>query len=104
MKLKMLIIIIGGKKQMSENIYTEALKLWGEELQIMMMIEEMSELTKELIKDKRGKGDYKKIREEMADVEIMLTQLKLIFGNIEFDKRRKLGRLAQLIVKSKEKN
>ena len=79
------------------DVYEIALKKWGEPLQIIMGIEEMAELTKELVKHLRGKGDYNHIKEEMADVEIMLTQLEIIFGDIRFEKDRKLIRLAKML-------
>lgn len=41
----------------------------------MMAVEEMSELTKELCKQLRNKGDGMKIAEEIADVRIMNEQL-----------------------------
>lgn len=43
-------------------------------------IEEMAELTKEIIKSKRGASNYHQIVEELADVYIMMTQIKLIYG------------------------
>ena len=41
-----------------------------------MVIEEMSELSKEICKFKRGKDNFLEIADEMADVYIMLEQLK----------------------------
>lgn len=48
--------------------------------QLDIAIEEMSELTKEICKYKRGFDNRENIIEEMADVFIMLRQLKLIFN------------------------
>lgn len=48
--------------------------------QLGVAIEEMSELTKEICKYKRGFENRTSIVEEMADVYIMLRQLKLIFN------------------------
>lgn len=62
-----------------KKIYTKAINKFGKELQIDVAIEEMSELTKELVKDIRGKGIEKNIIEEMADVTIMLEQLAIIY-------------------------
>lgn len=47
--------------------------------QIIICIEEMSELTKELCKNLRGHYNLDKIYEEMADVYITLTQMQLLF-------------------------
>ena len=44
---------------------------------MMMVVEEMSELMKEILKNvNRGKDNLAEIIEETADVEIMLEQLK----------------------------
>ena len=79
------------------NVYEKALNKWGKDLQLIMGIEEMAELTKALIKDIRGKPNYDNILEEIADVEIMLTQLKCIYGDITDIKRKKLTRLAKML-------
>ena len=69
-----------------------------------MMIEECSELTKALLKlrryhnsslyVKREKDDLiKAIKEEIADVQIMLDQMKLIYGSTEKEEEYKIRRL-----------
>ncbi len=60
-------------------IYGTAMEKWGAEAQIMMAVEEMSELTKEICKLYRGKGDMEALADEVADVTIMLEQLRLIY-------------------------
>ncbi len=62
------------------NIYRAALDKWGADAQILMVMEEMSELQKELCKNRRGAENASCIAEEIADVEIMLEQMKLLFG------------------------
>jgi hypothetical protein len=62
------------------NIMLDALEHYGNGPQVDMAIEEMSELTKELLKDRRGKENRSDIAMEMTDVYIMLEQLKFIFG------------------------
>ena len=57
-----------------DNLNT-IIKTYGKESQINVAIEEMSELTKELCKSKRGFDNLDKIAEELADVQIMLHQL-----------------------------
>ncbi|MCL2629661.1 MAG: hypothetical protein FWD33_03175 [Alphaproteobacteria bacterium] len=52
-------------------------KKYGTQSQIDLCIEEMSELTKELIKRSRGKDNFDAIAEEVADVQIMINQLKV---------------------------
>lgn len=63
-----------------KKIYYAALKKWGFEAQIWMVIEEMSELQKEICKVERGKRDYDALADEIADTIIMLEQLQLMFG------------------------
>ena len=52
-----------------------AMSTYGPTLQKIVCLEEMSELTKEISKDIRGKGNLKNIVEELADVEIMVEQM-----------------------------
>ena len=63
-----------------KKIYHAALNKWGVDLQTMMAVEEMSELTKEICKIKRGKMDLDALADEIADVTIMLEQLREIYG------------------------
>ena len=63
-----------------KKVYQAALRKWGADLQTMMAVEEMSELTKEICKIKRGKMDMDALADEIADVTIMLEQLREIYG------------------------
>lgn len=67
-----------------EKVYIKALETYGEEAQINMVFEEMAELQKALCKHLRKPYPkdieiYSNIAEEIADVEIMLEQMKLLF-------------------------
>lgn len=57
---------------------------YGKENQVLIAIEEMSELTKELCKYYRRYDRRREIIEEISDAEIMLEQLKELF-NCESD-------------------
>lgn len=59
----------------------DAVKTYGKESQLIVAIEELSELIKELTKHLRGENNVDHISEEMADVLIMLEQLGIIFNN-----------------------
>ena len=59
--------------------YNKAIELYGEKAQKLMAIEEMSELTKEICKDFRGKLNREHLVEEMADVLITIEQLAIIY-------------------------
>lgn len=83
-----------------KEICLKALQKWGAGAQIAMMFEEMSELQKELCKELRGKGNIPHIAEEIADVEIMLGQMKLLYkceSKVEKEKAYKLKRLEGLV-------
>lgn len=67
--------IISQKEQLQEIINN-----YGHESRKAMLFEEMAELQKEVCKELRGKGDIQHITEEMADVNIMLQQMQLIYG------------------------
>lgn len=82
------------------RILEAAIDTWGSEMQIIVAIEEMSELTKALTKYIRADDAATisvSIREEMADVGIMLNQLSLIFGDTTEEEIRKLNRLRRRI-------
>lgn len=93
-----------GWKDASE-LYAKAVRKFGERAQILVAIEEMSELTKALLKYIRhedfNQGDYddivESIAEERADVSIMLNQLAVIFGKNEDAETEKLEHLADIV-------
>ncbi len=70
------------------EVLQECVNTYGAEAQVDMAVEEMSELTKALLKYRRkeaqGSKDLEEAREnileEVADVIIMLTQLIMIYG------------------------
>ena len=72
-----------GIPAVDTGVLTNALYTYGEEPQVDMMIEEMSELTKALLKHRRAQKSgcqydrehVKAIVEEMADVYIVLLQM-----------------------------
>ena len=91
--------------QEGDEICREALEAFGAEAQMVMAIEEMSELTKELCKHRRGRDNVEAIAEEIADVEIMLRQMVMLFdfaGQVETFRRYKLERLAERIKEAKQ--
>lgn len=84
-----------------DKVLNNAIKKFGNDYQLNVAIEEMSELIKEICKNKRDFENDDKILEEMADVYIMLYQLQIIF-NIEDDNLndmilRKVKRLEERI-------
>ena len=81
------------------NILEKAIEVYGADLQKQVAIEEMSELIKEIYKDFRGQGNKDNIIEEIADVDIMLTQLMIIYNIKPYElddvKTNKLVRLSE---------
>lgn len=81
------------------DIYHRALKTWGKNPQMLQVIEEMSELIKEILKNvNSGKDNISDIIEETADVEIMLEQLKCCYNikqEVEDYKKQKLLKIAK---------
>lgn len=84
---------------MTNEILKRALKTWGEQAQMLMVVEEMSELMKEILKNiNRKKDNIAEIIEETADVEIMLEQLKAnyaIDGHVAAYKAEKIKKIEQ---------
>lgn len=84
---------------MSQELYARLEEQNGREHQILVAIEELSELQKELTKHLRNDSytNNKKITEEIADVEICIDQLKRFFDQdnqlVQFIKDYKLKRL-----------
>ncbi len=83
-----------------KELLKEALNRWGDDFQIMMLFEEMGELMQAISKFKRGRLVADRIAEEIADVEILLNQMKLLYG-IERDasiwKKEKLNKLRKIL-------
>lgn len=83
------------RKYDSVSVLTAAVLSYGRDAQTDVAIEEMAELTQALIHNRRGRPAN--IAEEIADVEIMLEQLKIIHNcadEVETQKDAKIKRLA----------
>lgn len=92
-------------KEHEQKIYDEAIDFFGATSQKIMVIEEMSELTKELCKELRNRGNVEQIADELADVEITLAQIKMIYNihqKVEEHKDFKLKRFAKNMAELKK--
>ena len=79
-------------------IYNKMIEKYGQKDQMLIAVEECSELQKAILKFLRGRCNQIEIAEEMADVEIMLEQLKIMFNNkeeIEYFKKQKIMRTSK---------
>lgn len=79
------------------ELYKTAINKWGAESQINMLVEECAELIVGINKYRRTGSDN--LLEEIADVEIMLEQARMILGEenskiVDIHKKDKLNRLA----------
>ena len=86
---------------MDRKILRKAIDTYGTEAQMMQCIEEMAELIQAINKYFRANTDeemakaYVSVIEEISDVQIMLEQMRIVFGDKSVDKQitAKLGRL-----------
>lgn len=73
-----------NEKQM--EVLEKAVDKYGKKAQVLQAIEEMSELTKELVKNiNRGQDNIKDIILEIADVQITLYELIIIYTKEDSD-------------------
>lgn len=83
------------------RILQNAIDTWGPRTQTVKAMEELAELIRALsrrllsmwLDTGDGNDALENVREEMADVSIMLNQLELIFGDTTEEEIRKLLRL-----------
>ena len=80
----------------TNDIYRKAIKKFGATMQMNVAMEECSELIKEISKIIRGKGNLANLAEEIADVEIMLEQLKLMYYIEEIVATKKDNKIIRL--------
>ena len=80
-------------------ILEKALDKWGEETQLLLLVEESGELIQAAAKLLNFRGKYSEredaLIEEIADVEIMIDQMRVKYGErIDAKREAKLERLA----------
>lgn len=89
-----------------KEILTAAVTEFGAQAQTLMVFEEMAELQKELCKHARRKDNLSAIAEEIADVQIMLEQMMILYqceDAVAEARNYKIQRLAGRIERFKEK-
>lgn len=69
-----------------EEILSMAMKKYGLDSQIGMVMEECGELLTALNQYKRGRIDKKRVAEEIADVIILMSQMSMVFGERDVKK------------------
>lgn len=65
--------------EVNKEIVQRSLETYGNGMQLVVCMEELSELTQAISKEIRGRGDRSNLVEEMADVIICLEILKQVF-------------------------
>lgn len=60
--------------------YKTALLMYGKSNQLVVALEELSEVQKEICKAMRGNINLDHLAEEIADATIMLEQVRLMYG------------------------
>lgn len=92
------------KTELDNEILQAAIESFGVQSQLDMAIEECAELIDALMKHRRGRNDIQAVVTEIADVQIMMAQLEIIFaGNskiVEMERMRKMDRLRNRLGKS----
>lgn len=83
----------------SKGIFEAAFAKWGFDSQVLVLAEEASELSASCVRFINHKTSSDKVAEEVADVEIMIEQLRHngMGPMIDHEKNRKLARLAQIV-------
>ena len=79
-----------------------ALSFYGRELQQVIAIEELSELQKELCKSLRAGADRPHIAEEIADVQIVLEQMMMLYEcreDVAIWRQKKVARLRERLIR-----
>lgn len=93
-----------------KKLYLRAIRKWGYKFQLIMLMEECAELihaTSKLIRH-GDKQSIENIAEEMADVEIMIEQIKmntdweLLEEKVQEFKEQKLHKLRGMVNENKE--
>lgn len=84
---------------LEQTILQNAMDTWGQDKQIMLFGEECCEAATEVLKMENGRKDSPAdLIEEIADVSIMVDQMRLIWGpQIYAARLAKLERLEQIL-------
>jgi NTP pyrophosphatase (non-canonical NTP hydrolase) len=109
------VVTMNTIQERNQEVYEKAAVVWGTFGVINVAKEECAELIVALCKIDRtiNKGSFKDLASEVADVEIMLEQIKLIFKNecggnfedlVSKEKDRKIKRLENRLNKEIKKD
>jgi len=71
--------------EVDEATLQAAIDRWGVLFQFDMAMEECTELIQSILHERRGRAALDNVAEEVADVTIMMRQLRLILGPAKVD-------------------
>lgn len=83
-------------RNVEKYLFEKALAHYGPEAQIKMLYEEMAELQLAVCKNGRGADNLDNLAEELADVGIMLDQMRLLFDVEERSRDIRVEKVARL--------
>lgn len=91
------------------SIYREVIKLWGKDAQILMAVEELSELIQVLLRLRRKNRvvTYNDLASEIVDVRLMIEQIiemYSIYDLVESKEEEKIIKLKKYMKEAKDKN
>ena len=90
---------------LQKNALVKALEKFGSISELIITVEELSELQKEVTKQLRNEGKMENLVEEMADVYIVMEYLKLIFAINDEDIKTEIAfKIDRLISRLGEEN
>lgn len=88
-----------------DDIYLDAINVWGAQNRISKLFEEMAELTSAICHHMESRDTVEHIAEEIADVRIMMEQIEFLYqvkGTAERIRQEKLDRLDRTIMEVKK--
>lgn len=84
-------------KSWQDTVYDNAIATWGKKPQLLVLLEEFSELQKEVLKNiNRDKDNLTEIIDETADVLIMMEQLQRLYNIKEPVQQRIIEKLKRV--------
>lgn len=85
--------------KIKESVLKDALGRWGAKAQQAMAVEECSEFVDALMKFRRGRVGIEAVAEEVADVLIVMLQMRELIGAKEVDSfiEEKVARLEKIL-------
>jgi NTP pyrophosphatase (non-canonical NTP hydrolase) len=83
------------EKENVDMLFVRAIRHWGEKNQMLMAVEEATEMIQAILHYLRQRNTIEEVAEEVADVIIMAQQMRIIFGVEKVDRfiNEKLNRL-----------